>query len=54
MQWNEAEQKWLMKLRDGTFVYDFWDCKTVRKAFKDISKEKTAKYRVTIEKIKDL
>jgi hypothetical protein len=51
IEWNEKEQKWLMKqARTGAFIYDFWDCANFRKFF-DADKEKSAKYRIIIEKL---
>lgn len=51
IEWNEKEQKWLMKhARTRVFIYDFWDCANFRKFF-EADKVKQSKYKITIEKI---
>ena len=52
MEWNEAHKKWLMYL-GKFFVYDFWDCPTIRKVFEGLSKLVAKKFKITIEKVED-
>jgi hypothetical protein len=52
MKWNENAQKWLMYVGDH-FVYDFWDCGTVRNAFPGLSKKKEIPFAVVIENVEE-
>lgn len=53
IEWNEKEQKWLMKhARTKAFIYDFWDCTNFRHFF-EAEKDKSSKYRITIEKLEE-
>lgn len=33
MEWSEPNQKWLMKLPTGAFLFDFWDCVNINRLF---------------------
>ncbi len=59
MKWSETSQKWLMYVGEhktdakGDFVYDFWDCFNLHRAFKGLNKEKDMQYRITIEAVEE-
>jgi hypothetical protein len=58
MIWNEHAQKWLMQkysdiMEDWVFIYDFWDCGTVKTMFglhKKTDKERATNYIISIAK----
>lgn len=61
MTWNEYSQKWLMQKYnkiacEWQFIYDFWDCGTVKTLFKLVSKrckDRAQHYEITIKKMTD-
>ena len=51
MEWNEAQQMWLMKLAlNDALLYDFHDCQTVRTAFSGLDKKNPVTYTILIRK----
>lgn len=50
MEWNEPNQKWLMKAKKtGNLINDFWDCHTMPLLFDDLDKARVKGYKITIE-----
>jgi ketosteroid isomerase-like protein len=49
MRWNEVNQVYMMLDRnDEAFLYDFWDCNTIRMLFENLDKEKDTYHIVDI------
>lgn len=52
IEWNENAQKWLMKLpHSKAFIYDFWDCGNMRKAFPGLNKNVPQEFEIAITHI---
>ena len=52
MDWNDDTKKYLMFAEeDGAFLYDFWDCRSVRCVFHGLSKKKKVRYELTMRRI---
>lgn len=52
MEWNESQQKWLMKMkRSKVMLQEFFDCNNVRKYFKGLNKSVPQSYELIIRKL---
>ncbi len=52
MEWNELQQKWLMKLRKSkALLQEFFDCQNVRKYFVGLDKKVSTPYSMVIKKL---
>jgi hypothetical protein len=54
MEWNEGQQKWLMKLkRNEAMIQEFFDCENVRKYFNGLNKSIPSTYKINISKLEN-